>query len=304
MIAFLTRRDAAMLLKKLSFIILCVFYYLISLELAFGLDHGLLWQIESPNGKISKVFGTMHLIDKDMNILFNHISHHIKQSRIVFIEYTLDKNDSSSISGKLVNTNRAIETRLSNKELHALKKFLKSNNIPFNFLKNASPSLIYGYLINPKSINNLPIDFMIGDFAVEQNIPVQGLEPAREVFERMLILDDSFFSQALKNTLSHVNLLPSYRKKMKSLYFNEDLIGIINSLTIPEISPKINNNYMKSLINERNLNMFHRAQHELDLGDAFIAVGAAHLGGEQGLLNLLKKAGYKIFRHDIAITLS
>jgi uncharacterized protein YbaP (TraB family) len=283
-------------LKKLTLIIISIFYYLIISVPAFALEQGLLWQIEAPNGAKSTIFGTMHLIDKDMNRVFNLIAYYVKRSRFVFIEYTLDDTDSIYITNNLINTKTPIKSKLSAQELIKLEKFFSEYHIPFKLLKKSSPSLIYGYLINPGSLNDLQIDFKIADLAKEQNIPVKGLENSRDVFERMLRLDNSFFILALKNALLNIDLLPSYRKKMKSLYFNEDLNGILLSLNEKEINEEANKAFLNTLINERNINMFHAAQAELNKGNAFIAIGAAHLAGEKGLLNLLSNAGYKITR--------
>ena len=47
--------------------------------------------------------------------------------------------------------------------------------------------------------------------------------------------------------------------------------------------------------------MYNNVRREMDKGKVFMAVGAAHLGGEQGLLPLFKKAGYKVTRQDIGL---
>jgi len=51
---------------------------------------------------------------------------------------------------------------------------------------------------------------------------------------------------------------------------------------------------MHSLIDERNQRMLERMLPELKKGRTFIAVGALHLPGEFGLLNLLRKAGFAV----------
>ena len=289
-------------------IFICFFYILFFSSSIFAFDYdydsGLLWQIEAPNGKKSQLFGTMHLVDKDMNTVFDLISYQIKQSRMVFIEYTLEQTDALFISEHLVHTKAAISTKLSNQELGKLKKFFQENHIPFDSLKNASPSLIYSYLINPGSISDLQIDFKIADFAHKQKIPVKGLENARDVFEKMLAFDNKFYIFALKNRLSQINTLPSYRKRLKILYFKEDLPGLLFSVHEKNISPEINQAFMNTLINQRNIHMFNRTRKELDKGQVFIAVGAAHLGGEKGLISLLKNAGYKMTRQDLSLSLT
>ena len=51
---------------------------------------------------------------------------------------------------------------------------------------------------------------------------------------------------------------------------------------------------IKSLITDRNERMAEKAKELLQSKRVFIAVGAAHLGGDLGLLNLLKRKGYTI----------
>jgi hypothetical protein len=48
----------------------------------------------------------------------------------------------------------------------------------------------------------------------------------------------------------------------------------------------------QNLLGNRNLGMRERAQPHLAEGGAFIAVGALHLPGPQGLVALLREAGY------------
>jgi uncharacterized protein YbaP (TraB family) len=50
------------------------------------------------------------------------------------------------------------------------------------------------------------------------------------------------------------------------------------------------------LLYDRNARMIERMQPQLKTGAAFIAVGALHLYGDRGLLNLLARDGYRITR--------
>ena len=54
--------------------------------------------------------------------------------------------------------------------------------------------------------------------------------------------------------------------------------------------------YRKALLSDRNLRMFERALPEFQQGAAFVAVGALHLPGQDGLLSLLHGAGYVVER--------
>jgi uncharacterized protein YbaP (TraB family) len=47
-------------------------------------------------------------------------------------------------------------------------------------------------------------------------------------------------------------------------------------------------------LDERNATMLDRALPLIEGGNAFIAVGAAHLPGDQGLVELFRKSGYEV----------
>lgn len=53
---------------------------------------------------------------------------------------------------------------------------------------------------------------------------------------------------------------------------------------------------MKGFITDRNIRMAGRAAPLLGEGNAFIAVGAMHLIGEKGLVELFRKQGYVMTR--------
>src|SRR3546814_9044049 len=54
--------------------------------------------------------------------------------------------------------------------------------------------------------------------------------------------------------------------------------------------------YKKAFLDDRNHRMVERLVPLLERGKAFVAVGAAHLPGEEGMLHLLEQQGYRITR--------
>ena len=52
----------------------------------------------------------------------------------------------------------------------------------------------------------------------------------------------------------------------------------------------------KRLLEDRNHRMVERMLPRFDEGGAFIAIGAAHLPGESGVLALLERRGYTVTR--------
>jgi len=78
------------------------------------------------------------------------------------------------------------------------------------------------------------------------------------------------------------------------LYLARDLAGIMAFNNQPHFDEDIFDRYIQGILYDRNERMLERIIPYLKDGSAFIAVGALHLAGEKGLLQMLKKKNYKI----------
>ena len=76
---------------------------------------------------------------------------------------------------------------------------------------------------------------------------------------------------------------------MLTSYKNQQLKEIENSLNNTEFDMEENQDL---LLNNRNKNWVQQLKDIMEKESAFIAVGAGHLVGKQGLIELLKKEGY------------
>ena len=60
---------------------------------------------------------------------------------------------------------------------------------------------------------------------------------------------------------------------------------------LQETDPDLMEYFQREGINKRNRKMFERLQLMLAQNSVFVAIGALHLGGETGLITLLREAG-------------
>ncbi len=114
----------------------------------------------------------------------------------------------------------------------------------------------------------------------------------------MASLPAQFHIDGLIETLTLGPKLPDVFETMTVLY-TQGQIGMIFPL-MRSVSPdgtESGKNYAEfeeKMVNARNRTMADRAVPIVDRGNAFIAVGALHLPGEQGLVALLKNKGYTL----------
>ena len=113
----------------------------------------------------------------------------------------------------------------------------------------------------------------------------------------MASLPEEFHLEALKETLNMGSLAEDVMETMKLLYIQGE-IGMIQPLT-KVVSPSTSSSknfdeFNQSLIINRNAVMAERAVPFIEKGNVFMAVGALHLPGEDGLVNKFQQAGYSV----------
>jgi hypothetical protein len=84
---------------------------------------------------------------------------------------------------------------------------------------------------------------------------------------------------------------PQQYEGMLQAYLAEDLDGLYQDIVSEsEGFP----NFIEDFLNRRNRNWIPVISSQVERGATFIAVGAGHLPGEQGVISLLRNAGYTI----------
>lgn len=283
--------------QAFSFLFFMMFFYNAAASACF--DTGILWQVESVSGQKNLLFGTMHLIDEDVNGIYKRIEKKISEVRSINVEYLLTNDDLPVLNKMLLKTDIKISSRLSSEDYKNLIELTEIKNIPFEMVEHASPAYIFSLLTNPKAIFEMQMDFKIMEYATKNGVSLYGLDSFQNTFDIITSLDDTYFISAIKDILNEPEITQKHIEEAKSLYLTEDLammdLRIKNSISNPEMAKA----FYDEAVTRRNKIMVDNLLPELEKGDAFTAVGAGHLGGEEGMLNLLSQRGYKITRVNI-----
>jgi uncharacterized protein YbaP (TraB family) len=151
-----------------------------------------------------------------------------------------------------------------------------------------------------RQLADLPsLDQHIALVAESQGSPVVGLETVEEqlsVFAGMPLPQQA---QYLVATAQLTPVIGDYFETMVRLYLARQ-IHVMLPLAKRLQPPGAGNDMAiyafieKELIDKRNRRMAERARPLIERGNAFIAVGALHLPGRTGLVELLRGAGYKV----------
>lgn len=168
--------------------------------------------------------------------------------------------------------------------------------MPEMLVQQMKPWAVAAQLNLPQSQSGIFLDMKLFQEASASGKAVYGLETMAEqmgVFESMSEREQLVF---LDESIKHANEVPEMIRRILDLYLAGDLTGLkqYSDRMMARNSSQLTEIFQKRLIVDRNQRMVERMQPRLDEGNAFIAVGALHLPGDEGILRLLEKQGYSV----------
>jgi uncharacterized protein len=166
--------------------------------------------------------------------------------------------------------------------------------MPEPVVHQLKPWVVVAMLSMPKPSGGVILDLVLYQKAAGQGKPTSGLESAAEqlaVFEGLSLQDQI---ELLKMTLKSLPSQQQMFEKLIEAYAADDLerIAGIAQLNHEQSRSASARRFMTRLNDDRNLRMVRRIIPYLEQGNSFIAVGALHLAGPQGIVTLLEDKGY------------
>ncbi len=134
-----------------------------------------------------------------------------------------------------------------------------------------------------------PLDLYLQEQARKQNKDVRGLETVEEQMDAFASMSLKMQAEALYEAVQANEKSSGQLQQMLDLYEKGEL-DTLYQLAIREMPPQT----AERFLDQRNQRMTERMMDMLKEKSWFVAVGAAHLPGEQGMIALLRKAGYTV----------
>lgn len=277
---------------------------------------GLFWKIEKEGTKPSHLYGTMHITDPRVLNLSTAVKTTLDNADIVAIE-TLDLLDPKKAQAAVLlnpgltmfTDGSTLTSNMSEEDAAFVEAELKSRGIAINLVAQFKPWMIMSLVAasdcetDRKTKGAQILDFQIIERAKSAGKSIKGLESITEQLSAMASLPIDFQIRGLLETLRLGDLNNDVMETMISLYA-EEKIGLITpaikaiavELGQDDIDDQSFGDFEAKIITERNHLMAERSEPILTQGNAFIAVGALHLPGKQGLVELLRERGYTVTR--------
>lgn len=260
------------------------------------LEKSLLWKI-SGNGlkEPSYLFGTIH-ITCDATLDANTIKA-LENTKQLYLELDMDEKSMQMQMMKymMMKDGVKLSTLLNTDDFQTVDEFLKKNiNMSAKMFDSFKPFMVTTMLY-PKMLD-CPFQSFENELmkaTKEQKEEVFGLE---SVEDQMKVFDNiSYEIQAeelVKMAKNNLEKDKAELAKMMEIYKNKDIEGMLKMMEDSE--NKITADNQEFLLNNRNRNWIPVMVKTMKEKPTFFGVGAGHLAGDEGVIILLRKQGYKV----------
>ncbi|MBK6977616.1 MAG: TraB/GumN family protein [Cytophagaceae bacterium] len=280
-------------MKRLS---LLIFLLVFSQVKVFSQQKGLLFEI-SGNGlsRPSYIFGTFHLLcEKDFQFSDLMISKISNSSQLAL---EIDMDDKSMPFKMMKGMKMAGDSLLSDFyteiEYFQVNSYLKDSlKLPPMMTKNTKPMLLYSMVLTkimPCKIMTMETELM--KIAGKHSIETVGLETIEFQMDVLGKIPNKMQAEYLLETIRNTGKARKEFEDMVEGYKLRNLEFLMEKMLSQEGFDK---NMEKAMLTERNINWIPVIEKLISEKPTFIAVGAGHLPGENGVLNLLKSKGYDV----------
>jgi uncharacterized protein YbaP (TraB family) len=258
--------------------------------------NALLWEVKSKDGKnVSYLYGTMHLMDADLFYFPKKLEKLILKSEVLCMEIaSINPNlspDALFMKDKTL-TDIFSQSQLDSIYTWANKALLMNKEQFLGNFNSAKPFMLMQFIMQaslPTDTKSYEREFEA--IAGEKNLQMKGLETVDE----QLSLFDGF------STVEQVEMVMSSLRdeaqskesfaKMQQLYLSQNLDELYDFMKKESDSPIASS---RAFLEDRNQRWIPKMTELMQDKSVFFAVGAAHLAGPEGVIELLIKKGYTL----------
>ncbi len=270
-------------------------------------DRSLLWEI-SGNGlpQSSYLYGTIHMIGADDFFLTEKTKESFRKAGRLALEINMeDMTDMSKLmpllssGGIFMKNDTTLKDLLSEKDYKTVYTHFENMGMPMSFMEKIKPMFLSAMgneemlsMNGSGNIKSYEMEFV--EMAKAQEKELDGLETAEY---QLSVFDSIPYQVQAKMLMQSITAEDGKTEgeeqfnELVELYKKRDLYGLQEMLNKADSGIE---GYENVLLINRNKNWIPVMEELMSREVVFFAVGAGHLPGEEGVIALLRKKGYKV----------
>lgn len=272
----------------------CVLLALCSAMPALAAGQGLLWKVNAgEHAPISYLFGTIHADDPRVTELDDSVNQALHSASIFMME-VLPSNDMAPY----LMPAPGLAPHLKPAELEQVQALAEQHGLEQKLALRMKPWLLAMVFDLPQAQSPYTLDVQLYLQAQQAGKQVQALEGMQEHFSALESLSLQEQIQMLRTVLARSQAQKEADfELLVQAYLSGDLARVAaldEQLSGNGLSPALWQKLKLLLLDERNVCMAARIAKLARQQSLFVAVGAAHLPGQGGIIERLQQAGFKV----------
>ncbi len=272
---------------------------------------GVFWRIDKRGLAPSYLYGAIHSTDDSALEMARRAARQIAGAKIVATELggPIDSIGKADVGAKMLakaldRDHDTFEGVVATADRERIEKLLASQAIPIEFAHHLKLWFLAILTAIPsceakRLALDLPeVDQYLAQTAKNSGVKVVGLETAQEQLDVLAAMRPDAAAALLAvaarepgmNDDVYATMLLLYRESRPAEIL--PITDVVGNMSGPERAAE--DEFTRMLLVGRNANMAQRAAPLIGAGGAFIAVGALHLSGKEGLVERLRAAGYRV----------
>ncbi len=260
------------------------------------LENSTLWKIEG-NGleSPSYLFGTIHMTCDAT--LEDDVKKALDETTQIVMELDMDDPSMQSkvMQGMYLKDGKTLKDFVSDEEYKSIDSlFINNMGMSVKLLENVKPFFLMS-MFYPKMIDcqMQSFELELTKIASEQKEEIYGLETIEEqikVFDGIPLEDQ--YADLIRMAKDNLAFDKTTFSKMLKIYKEEDINALIDIMDDDTNSTM--SKHQDVLLEQRNKNWISKIGEYAKEQPTFFGVGAGHLPGENGVIQLLRNAGYTL----------
>jgi len=258
-------------------------------------SNSILWEITGKKlEKPSYLYGTIHIQAEDVFSFDPLVYNKLKSCDALAVELVMDEIDKTAVRDKMIMEEGSIKDYLTEEEYDLLDSVVKEKvGQPLFLFEKMKPFFLSSQIMQTSMPKEKPLALDMHLIASARKMDMEVV-PLEEFSDQIGAIDKISLQEQTDMLMDNITdaetSMEEEFEKLVRAYVSQDL----DSLKIMMQDTALPEAFAKELLVRRNKGMAGEIHKIMKKKSVFAAFGAAHLVGEKGVIELLRKKGYTL----------
>ena len=258
-------------------------------------DRALFWSIQKGGQPAGYLLGTIHSEDPRVLDFSEEFLNKLRANKVFAMEMVPDMLTLEHLAGYMhYPAGQSLESVIGIDRYNALEKALSTYQVPAESIQRMKPWAAMMTLSTPPPETGFFMDLSLSLRASGNGLEVVGLETLEQQLSFLENMPMPMQLSLLDQAIAEYGQVVEVHDQMVDAYLENNLVSLqeLSDEQLEAVGKSASDYFVESGIHARNHRMAESLLHQLDKQTVFVAVGALHLPGEEGLLNILRQHGF------------